>query len=473
MASAALFGAFARLLLALAAAQVPPLALSLTDADAESTRGFAFGIGCGVFFGVVFLLLGRGGRRRLERREALFFAVAGWGVAGVFAAIPFTLSGVVSGFAGGFVEAVSGVTATGLGVIDSLDTVPRALILWRALLQWIGGYATLIFVAALAPWIAPAAVPDSSRPRLRRIAATTALVYGVLTALVTAALAFSGASLFEAGCYAMSSLSTGGFSTSDGGPMALGRSGQAILMLAMVAGAVNLLGTWRAGVARSGRRRSNRHAELVFFLAAAIVGAGSVAVALGIAGGYPPGDAAWRGLFAVLSALTTTGFVAGFDVPAPVFVVLALAGLALVGGASGSTAGGVKLMRALLLLRRSRHELERLAHPHRVIPIRVGGISVTETAMQGIWAFFVSFILFLIILTVTLAAHGLDFASASILALSALTNTGPLLAEAVGAEPGLAALSWSGDIILAVGMLVGRLEVFTFFVVLTPFFWRR
>ena len=126
-----------------------------------------------------------------------------------------------------------------------------------------------------------------------------------------------------------------------------------------------------------------------------------------------------------------------------------------------------------MLLRRSRHELERLAHPHRVVPIRVGRVSVSEADMRGVWAFFVLFILFLVVLATILAAHGLGLASATVLALSALTNTGPLLAEAAAAVPDLAALGWSGDIVIALGMLIGRLEMLAFFVVLTPLFWRR
>ena len=471
MAVAALFTVLGRILLFLAAAQLPPLVFALAEADAATARGFAVGIVCAVFVGVMLVLVGQGDTGRLGRREAPLLAVAGWTLAAVFAAIPLSLSDAVPDLSGSLLEAMSGVTATGLSVIPSIDAAPRGIVLWRALLQWSGGLATIVFVAMLVPRIAEAAPLDPARPRFGRVASGATLIYALLTLATAVALAFAGASPFEAACYAMSSISTGGFAAGDGGPTALGPGVQAILVLAMAAGAVNVLGAWRVGSARAGAFAGS--AEPGLFVLLAIAGAGTVAAVTGGASGGPMGETVWRALFAAVSSLTTTGFDAGLAPPTPTFVILCLAGLALVGGAVGSTAGGVKLMRVLLLLRQSVHELERLAHPHRVSPVKVGGASIPERAVQGVRAFFVMFVSCLIVLTLVLAAHGLDFAAASVLALSALTNSGPLLAETVAAVPDLAALGWSGDIAMAAGMLVGRLEVIAFFVVLSPPFWRR
>lgn len=473
MRAAPLFGAFGRLALVLAAAQLAPLALAAAEADAASARGFAVGAGFALFLGVVLILAGRGGERRLDRRETLFFAVSGWGAAGAFAAFPLALSGVAGDLSGSFAEAVSGVTATGLSVIEDIGAAPRAALLWRAMLQWLGGYATVLFAGALAPHLARAAPAPRPREWVRpgawRSARTAAAIYAALTAAAAAALAGAGAPPFDALCYAMSAVSTGGFAVGAAGPMALGAAAQAILMLAMAAGALNLLGAWRAGASRVGALAAD--AETRLFVLLALAGAVAVAAALRAGGGAPPGEAAWRGLFAAVSALTTTGFSAGFAPTAPAFVVLALAGLALIGGASGSTAGGVKAVRALVLVRQSVHEMRRLAQPHRVAAVRAGRATVSETAIQGIWAFFVAFVLSVIAFTLILAAHGLSFPDASLLALSALTNTGPLLVEAAGAAP--TALPPSGELALAAAMLVGRVETFAFFVVVTPLFWRR
>lgn len=472
MAVTALFTVLGRILLFLAAAQLPPLAMALAEADAATARGFAVGIVCAVFVGVMLVLIGRGDAERLGRREAPLLAVAGWTLAAVFAAIPLSLSDAVPDLSGSLLEAMSGVTATGLSVIPSIDAAPRGIVLWRALLQWSGGLATIVFVAMLVPRIAEAAPLDPVRSRVGRVAWSATLIYALLTLATAVALAFAGASPFEAACYAMSSISTGGFAAGDGGPMALGHAAQAILVLAMAAGAVNVLGAWRVGSARTGTFAGS--AEVGLFVLLAVAGAGTVAAVTGGASGGPiMGETVWRALFAAVSSLTTTGFDAGLTPPTPTFVILSLAGLALVGGAVGSTAGGVKLMRVLLLLRQSVHELERLAHPHRISPVKVGGVSIPDRAVQGVRAFFVMFVSCLIALTLVLAAHGLDFAAASVLALSALTNSGPLLAETVAAVPDLAALGWSGDIAMAAGMLVGRLEVIAFFVVLSPPFWRR
>ena len=283
--SAALLGAFGRLLVVLAAAHLPPFALALAEADAEAARAFALGAACTLFPGGVLVLVGRGGARRLERRDAITFAVAGWGVAGLFAAVPFMLSGAAD-FSGSVLEAVSGVTASGLGAIERLDEAPRAILLWRAILQWIGGYATLVFVSVLAPRIALSApAPEAFRPRPRQVAGAAAALYAVLTAAAGAALAAAGAPPFQAACYAMSGISTGGFAAGGGGPAALGRGVEAVLMLTMAAGALNLLGAWRAGAARAGAVTDDT--ELVPFLAFAAAGAGVVAVALAGVGGVP------------------------------------------------------------------------------------------------------------------------------------------------------------------------------------------
>lgn len=453
---AALPGAFGRLLAALAAAQAAPLALALAESDAAAVRGFALGAGCALFFGGVLVLAGRGGGGRLDRRGAILFAAGGWALAGVFAAPPFLLSGAVDGVSGALVEAVSGVTATGLGVVEAPGAAPRAIVLWRAMLQWLGGYATLVFVVVLAPRIAR----SGPAPPARRVAARAAAIYLPATAAAAAALVLAGAPLLEASCYAMSAVSTGGFAPDDAGPAALGRAAQAVLMLAMIAGALDLPALWRRGAARSGGGAGR--AEAVPFAALAVAGAGGLALALG------GGEAAWRGAFAAVSALTTAGFTAGLESPAPAFVLLALAGLAFVGGAGASTAGGVKLFRARLLLARSRRELERLAHPHRAGPARA---PADEAAAGAVGAFFALFIGALVVLTLALAAAGQGFEAASILALSALTNTGPLLAEAAGA--GAAALGGAGDIALVLGMLAGRLEILAFFVALALLVRRR
>ena len=318
------------------------------------------------------------------------------------------------------------------------------------MLQWLGGYATLVFVVVLAPRIAR----SGPAPPARRVAARAAAIYLPATAAAAAALALAGAPLLEACCYAMSAVSTGGFAPDDAGPAALGRAAQAVLMLAMIAGALDLPALWRRGAGS---------AETIPFAALAAVGAGGLALALG--GG---GDAIWRGAFAAVSALTTAGFSAGLESPAPAFVLLALAGLAFVGGAGASTAGGMKLFRARLLVARSRRELERLAHPHRAGPARA---AADEAAAGAVRAFFALFIGALVVLTLVLAALGQGFEAASILALSALTNTGPLLAEAAGADA--AALGAAGDIALVLGMLAGRLEILAFFVALALLLRRR
>jgi trk system potassium uptake protein TrkH len=179
-------------------------------------------------------------------------------------------------------------------------------------------------------------------------------------------------------------------------------------------------------------------------------------------------------VFFVVSAATTTGFPSQTStVTVSVFAFLLLAGLALIGGASASTAGGIKLVRALLLLRQSARELRRLNYPHGIVPVKVGRVAVDDKVMQTVWSFFVLFLFCLILLTITLSATGLNFETALALALSALTNSGPLLSQVTEVKADLADLGTVAKWLLLTGMLVGRLEVFAVLVLLTPVFWQR
>ncbi len=460
----ALTRAFGAILLFMAAAKLLPLAFALAASDAASALGFGCGAACGVFLGVMLILAGRGHPWRPERRDVLIFVVAGWVLVGLFGALPLALAGTPAHFSDAVVEAISGVTASGLSTIESLDTAPRSIILWRALLQWMGGYATLLFAAVVAPRLALTAPTAPTResyvPRARHMARTAGVIYGALTVAAAAALAAAGASPFDAVCYAMSSVSTGGFATSDAGASALNGPARVILVVAMTAGALNMLAIWRSGAGRA----LTGDIELRLLLILAAGGGAAITIAAD--------ESAFNALFAAVSALTTTGFDAGLAPYSPAFTILVLALLALIGGAGSSTAGGIKLARALLLYRQCVQELARLAHPHRVVRTKIGGISVGDQVLRGIWAYFAVFLLSLGLLSLLLAMFGLNFREASVLALSLLTNSGPLLAETAEA-PHLATFSWPGDILIAAALLVGRLELFALLVLLTPVFWRR
>ncbi|HEX9646317.1 MAG TPA: potassium transporter TrkG [Alphaproteobacteria bacterium] len=485
MAAATILALLGALLVGLAAAELAPLAVALALGEAADVRAFGLGAGTALFFGVVLLLVGRGTWRRVTRRDALVLAALGWAGLSLFAALPFALAGVAPNAPGAVLEAVSGLTTTGLSVIADPAGAGRSVVLWRALLQWIGGAATLVFAATLIPQVgfatrarragasSPERLAEPFRPRFFQAAQAVLVPYAVLTVLCFMALAATGLTSFHAACYALSTVSTGGFSPDRGGPLALGNGmAEMVLILFMAAGAINFTVHWAA---LCGRPRAYGADPETGFMLLVVATAAVLLAVLGVAEGAGAiGAELRRALFQAVSAATTTGYGAGADSgPDPVFVVLVLAGLVLVGGASTSTAGGIKLGRALLLLRQSVRELERLAHPHGVVVIKLGRTSITDSAMEAVWAYFVLFLACLITLALGLAAVGLDAERSMLLALSAIANTGPLLTGAAGLGGSLASLPETAHWLLALGMLVGRLELFAVLMLLTPEFWQR
>jgi len=482
MAVASLFRVFGFLLIGLAVAQLLPLAVAFGFNEPTGTAAFGLGAGVSMFFGVVLVIAGTGGSRKIGRRDAVVLAVGAWILLSLFAAVPFLVGEATGGIPGAIVEATSGLTTTGLTLFADAGAIARSTVVWRAVLQWLGGFATVLFAASLVPHIglvsssgwsaadAPA-YAESFRPRLRQIAPAVAATYAGLTFLGLIGLLASGLPLLDAACYAMSVISTGGFVPNTGGPLAYGNDGVLlVLALGMLVGAVSFTLHWAATSRPSAYLRDPETGFLLLLVAA---GTAIVFVVLAATPGLASGGWPLYALFQVVSAASTTGFSDPGQGHVPVFVIILLAGFTLVGGASASTAGGLKLMRALLLIRQSARELERLVHPRGVMLIKLGRASVTDATMQSIWAFFVLFLFCLVLLAASLSAVGLPFDHALVLALSAMANCGPMLLQAAGFGGDMASLSDAAKLLVAAGMLVGRLEVFTLLILLTPMFWKR
>jgi trk system potassium uptake protein len=483
MVSAPILKFLGLLLIAFAGLECLPLALALGEGESLAVAGFSLGAGAALFFGVAFFIVGRDAGRGIDRRQALALTVLAWISLAMFGAIPIFHSGAAETYAMAMLEAMSGLTTTGLTVFADPGTLERSIVLWRAILQWLGGLATLLFAVALAPSLSMSTDVVANvgrrrgqapfRPQFAQALKIVAITYIALTTFCLVALVLSGLPPFLALCYALATLSTGGFTPNSGGPAGLGNAmAEVVLIVFMLAGAMNFLVHWAA---MNGRRHVyRRDPELAFWLLLLGIAAALLWLAQ-ISGGSAGTLAGLReAIFAVVSAASTTGFPGqAAPVAMPVFVLLLLAGLALIGGASASTAGGIKLMRALLLLRQSARELQRLNHPHGVVLVKVGHAAVDDKVMQMVWSFFVLFVLSLIFMTIGLSATGLDFAEALMLALSALTNTGPLLTQVAQVKAGLGDLGNVAHWLLSAGMLVGRLEVFAVLVLLTPVFWQR
>lgn len=468
------------------AAMAAPAAVGFALGEVDSGLAFLLSAGLTVFAGVALFIASRGPRPHTARHESFLAVVLVAIIVPIFAAAPLTLSGAADGFLDAYFEAVSGLTTTGATVLSGLDSVDRSILFWRALLQWMGGIGTVMLVIVhfahlgvggmqLYPSPLVHGEQDPLAKRFRDSGISLVSVYAGLTLACIVALWLTELSIFDASVFGLATLSTGGFAPADGSVGALSnRAAEAVLMVFMILGAANLALHWLA-VRGRGVAVYWRDPEFPVFLAVVLAGAVFLAAALMAAGSVGALDAVWLGLFHAVSALSTTGFVTGQGTQWPIFVPVLLVVLMLIGGSTGSTSGGIKIMRGVLLARLARREFERLAHPHGVVPINYGGaaVGVDADALRGVWAVFIAFVFTFGAVTVGLALTGLDFREASFAAASALSNTAPMHGAMVDGITVFGEMGQGAKGILAAGMILGRLEFLTMMVLFSPLFWRR
>ena len=414
----------------------------------------------------------------LDLRQAFLVTVLGWIVVAVLGAIP--MMGIGIGFVDALFEAMSGITTTGSTVIVGLDSLPPGLLLWRAILQWIGGIGIIAIAILILPLLRVGGMQmfkiESSDVSLEKVSTAVktivwlAVIYAALTSACGALYFIFGMSGFDAVTHAMTTLSTGGYSTHDD---SFGHFPQAslhwIAVIFMVLGGLpfGLYIKELQGKGLSLLSDQQVRGFLIFLFCAGMGLAIWLVDNLGV--GF--GEALTISFFNVVSIVTTTGF-ASEDYgqwghgPAGFFLVLMF-----VGGCSGSTSGAIKIYRFQVLFLFVNAHLKRLFSPNRVIPLRYNGRSLSEDVAMSVLAFLAVFVATIAVVTVILAALGLDLVTAYSASVTAITNVGPGLGPVVGPAGNFAGLPDAAKLVLTGAMLAGRLEVLALLVVLSPDFW--
>ena len=418
--------------------------------------------------------------RRLHPRDGFLVVGGAWVAVSLLGALPYLFAGAL-GPVDAIFEAVSGITTTGSTVMADVTVVPRGLLLWRAMSQWIGGMGIILFTIAILPLLGiggmqlfkaevPGPVADKVQPRLANTARALWGIYVGLTAAEAGLLRLAGLGWYDAVCHAFTTLATGGFSTRNG---SIGEFDSAtvewIVILFMLLAGTNFVLHSRL---LTGRGRSLlADAELRYYLGVTAVGTVLLGVTVHQAGEAPL-DTIRTAAFQTVSLLTTTGYcTTDFELWAP-FAQLVVLVLLVPGGMSGSTGGGVKSLRMVLAVRSLRATVHRLAHPHAVRPVKYGGQVVDESVLAGIWAFLTAYALIAVVAAAVVAAHGYDLVTSISAALTALGNVGPGLGE-IGASDTFGHFPALVKLVLAACMLFGRLEIFTLLALCSRHFWRR
>jgi trk system potassium uptake protein TrkH len=433
------------------------------------------------FLGGGFVLSTRGEGSAFDRQESYVFLVVIWPLLGLASALPLYLSAPIIGGYGSIFEAISGITTTGATVFTSPEDLLQTILLWRAMTQWLGGFLTIVLVVVVLTHlniggleifqnVIPSGEGGQLSERLLRTARDIIPVYGVMTIACLFALMLSGMPGFDALCHAMSTISTGGFSTHSQGIVAFpGVWIELSLMLFMIVGSVNFTLHWGLLHGRWWVYKRNREFKyLLMTIAAGIV---VVPLFAGAVGELAFWTSFHHSVFAVISMITTTGYFSTANISSLGVPVILLAVLAIVGASTGSTAGGLKLLRFVILLKQAIRELHRLAHPHGVVSIKFGRQRLSENAIGSVWAYFFVLILVLAASTLLVTLSGVEIETAMAASMAALANTGPVLT--VVDAGGYSSLPPETQILLCVVMILGRIELLAFFTLFNPSYWKN
>ena len=418
--------------------------------------------------------------KELNHRQGMAIVGLAWVAAGLLGGLPLYLSGDFAGFTDAVFESVSGFTTTGASVLTNVEAVSHGSLFWRALTHWLGGMGFIVLSVAILPFLGvggmqlyraevPSPTPDRLQPRIMDTASVLWWVYAAITALEVALLMLGGMDLFDATCHAFATMATGGFSTKNASIAGFNSAYiEWVVTIFMILAGMNFTLHYQLF-----RRRFTwwKDEEWRFFIGIFGLFTLGAALALIIAQGAGYLDSLRLAAFQVATILTTTGFVtADYSLWPPLAVAL-LATLMFIGGSAGSTGGGPKCMRILVILKQSFTEIRRMVHPRLVAPVKLGGRSVDRQIVDSVWAFMALYLATFLVVGIALAAMGVDFTTSFFASIACLGNIGPGLGQ-VGPVGNYANLPLAGKWLLSVAMIVGRLEIYTVLVLFLPEFWR-
>lgn len=427
-------------------------------------------------------LVNRKSPKSLSSRDGFLIVSVGWVMFSLFGCLPFMLSGEIPSFTDAFFETISGFTTTGASILDKVEVLPHGLLFWRSLTQWLGGMGIIVMSLAILPILGvggmqlfvaevPGPVPDKLHPRIKETAKRLWAIYIIFTFAETILLRIGGMKLFDAVCHSFTTMATGGYSTKTeslahwDSPFI-----HYVIVIFMFLAGTNFTLSYFALHLNFDKIRKN---EEFRYYAGFILGFTILLTLILAFTEIQTGEESFRhALFQVTSIITTTGFVT-YDY----LSWIPLAGILLfmmmfIGGSAGSTGGGIKILRIVLLLKNSAMELKRLIHPNAVIPVRLNRNAVSPDILNNVFAFISFYILTLIVGVVVMAAMGYDLSTAFGSVAATLGNIGPGIGM-VGPVENYAHMPVIGKWFLSFLMLIGRLELFTVLILFSPGFWKK
>lgn len=445
--------------------------------------------------GGVVMFVTKNHRKEVQKREGYIIVTLGWIFMALIGTLPYIFTGAIPNFTNAFFETMSGYTTTGATILTDIEIIPRGILFWRSITHWIGGMGIIVLAIAILPLLgiggmqlfaaeAPGPTGDKLHPRITDTAKRLWLIYVGYTLAETILLKIAGMSFFDAINHSLSTLSTGGFSTKNASvafwndrPII-----QYIIVFFMFLAGSNFVLSYFAFKGKFQKIFRDEEFKAYGFL---VLGLTLVAALLiyfeadlsissidhpMVWGSF---ESAFRhGFFQVVSVITTTGFVSADYTKWTPFLTIFFFGIMFLGGSAGSTSGGIKIMRHLIMIKNGLLEFKRTLHPHAILPVRYNTKAIPQPIVFNILGFFILYMLSFIIGTLVFSWLGLDFSTALGSSASTLGNIGPALGS-LGPVDNFSSLPGAAKWWASFLMLLGRLELFTVLILLTPFFWRN
>lgn len=459
-----------------------PLVVSLVYRDGSSLAMLTSMFVTSLIGLTIFLSVKKQDKSHLSHRDAVAIVSLGWMTAGLLGTLPYLFSGSIPDFTNACFESVSGFTTTGASIITDVEALPQCILLWRSLTQWLGGMGIIVLSIAILPYLGvggmqlyraeiPSPVVDKLKPRISETAKTLWKVYVLITFIEILLLYAGGMTFFDSVCHSFCTMPTGGFSTKNASIAHFNNQyfDFVFIIFVLLAG-INFSLHYRMIKGKFGA--FGRDPECRVFLI--LVGLFILVITIDIYGTvYSSISASFRyAAFQVSSIITTTGFVTADYDKWPALSQLILLICMFLGAMAGSTGGGIKTMRIMLLAKHTYYEIFRIIYPRAVTSVKLGGKPVPANVLSSIWGFFILYIGLFILATLIMAAIGLDIVSAIASVAASIGNIGPGLGV-VGPVKNYLTIPVPGKWTLMLCMLIGRLEIYTVIVFFVPEYWRK
>ena len=447
----------------------------------ESWQSYAVPILLYLIVGGSLVIINRNVELKISTKEAFIITVLSWVLMSILCAIPFIYTQLKLSVVDALFESMSGITTTGATVLNNLDDLPKGILIWRALLQWLGGIGIVVIALVILPFLRIGGMQlfhlegddpyDKFLPKISSVVTKIVIVYTALTALLATLYFINGMTLFDAIAHSLTTISTGGFSThSDSFAYFQSNSILNIAIIFMIIGSIPFLLLAQTTLTNNALFKDHQVRVLVFILMT------SVALIYYFARSYVDGNSLNKLStisFNTISIISGTGYVsANFEEWGNYASVLFLL-LMFIGGCAGSTTGGLKVFRFQILFKYIHLHLKRMLQPHMVLTSQFNGKKISESTYESVMTFFFIYIITFAFSALLLSFSGLDFLTCISAAASAISNVGPGLGEIIGPEGDYSNLTKYSKLVLIVTMFLGRLEMLTIYVLLIPSFWKN